>query len=789
MKFTFDWLKSHLKTDLSYLEISEKLTALGIEVEEIIDNSKKFENFVVGFIESAEKHPNADKLQVCKVNIGNEILQIVCGAKNARTGIYVAVAKVGAFVPAFNEKLKKGVIRGIESQGMMCSTEELLIQDDGIDGILELKNSIVPGQDLAAALNLNEIIFDVSLTPNRADCFSVRGIARDLAAINTGELLDLGDCDIFENIENPIEVEIQTENCEYFSTLAIKNVIGKTPDYIARRLTAIGQNLINLPVDVANYICIDLGQPLHIFDLDKLPRKIFVRDSRQGEVLETLNNKPTTLPSGAIVVSTENEPLSIAGIMGGKPSSFTEDSQNILIEGAYFNKIFIAKTGQNLRLCSDSRTRFERGIDPNNIAFAVKYTASILSKCCNCQISNIKRSGKLSENKNTIALSFKKFQALTNLTKDDFINSRNLLEKLGIKIKSADCEKIVVETPSWRHDLEIEEDLIEEITRLMGYDHIFEMELEKKEPITQTYLTDKLSDALVYNNFYEVKTFSFIDQKTAELFSEKENLIEIQNALTNEFAILRPSIIASHLKSVKNSQNKSQHNLKLFEIGKQFIKNKNEIIESSVLTATISEKFTERNGAKKQENVSIFDIKILLEKLMNICHINTRLISTAPKYYHPRRSGTYIFQKDTPLAYFGEIHPMILADLGISGPIACFELFLDNIPMILNQKVKTPLLLSQYQAVTRDFSFIIKKSITANDILNAIKKLRIVEIKDIKIFDIYESSSIGNENKALAFELLLQSDKSTLSEDQINDISQKVIKSISDNCGGTLRDE
>lgn len=788
MKFTFDWLKSHLRTDLSYTEISKKLTDLGIEVEEIIDNGKKFENFVVGFIESAEKHPNADKLQVCKVNIGNEILQIVCGAKNARTGIYVAVAKVGAFVPAFGEKLKKGIIRGIESQGMMCSTDELLIQDDGIDGILELENSPLPGQDLASALNLNEIVFDVSLTPNRADCFSVRGIARDLAAINAGELIDFANCDICENLENPIEVEIQTKNCEYFSTLAIKNVIGKTPDYIARRLTAIGQNLINLPVNVANYVCIDIGQPLHIFDLDKLPRKIFVRDSRQGEVLETLNNKITTLPSEAIVVSTQNEPLSIAGIMGGKPSSFDENSQNILIEGAYFNKISIAKTGQNLRLCSDSRTRFERGIDPQNVELAVKYTASILSKCCDCQISNIKKYGNLPENKYTIALSFKKFQALTNLTKNDFLNSVTLLEKLGIKIKFADDEKIVVETPTWRHDLETEEDLIEEIIRLMGYNHISEMDLDKKEPITQTYSTDKLSDALVYNNFYEVKTFSFIDQKTAELFSEKENLIEIQDALTTDFAFLRPSIIASHLKSIKNSQNKSQRNLKLFEIGKQFIKNKDEIIESSVLTATISEKLTERNWAKKQENVSIFDIKILLEKLINLCHVNTRIIPSAPKYYHPGRSGTYIFQKDTPLAYFGEIHPTILSDLGIIGPIVCFELFLDNLPEILTEKAKNPLIMSQYQAVTRDFSFIIKKSISANDILNAIKKLRIAEIKDIKIFDVYESSSIGNKNKALAFELLLQSDKSTLSEDQINDISQKVIKSVNNNCNGILRD-
>lgn len=789
MKFTFDWLKSHLKTDLSYEEIAEHLTSLGIEVEEIIDNSKKFENFVVGFIESAEKHPNADKLRICKVDIGTEKLQIVCGAKNARAGIYVAVAKVGAFIPAFNERLKKSTIRGVESQGMMCSTDELLIQGDGIDGILELENSPTPGQDLASALNLNEIVFDVSLTPNRADCFSVRGLARDLAAANAGELLDLENFELCENIENPIDVEIKTPNCEYFSTLVIKGVAGKTPDYIARRLQAIGQNLINLPVDVANYICIDVGQPLHIFDLDKLPRKVFVRDSRQGEILETLNNKLTTLPDGAIVVSTENEPLSIAGIMGGKPSSFTEHSSNILIEGAYFNKVAIAKAGQKLRLCSDSRTRFERGVDPNSVELAMKYTAAILSKSCDCQVSGINRYGKLPSNNHVITLTFAKFQALTDLTTEDFLNSVSILKKLGLTIKSSNDKEIIAETPSWRHDLEIEEDLIEEILRIMGYDHIKEKELDKREPVIHSYLADKLSDALAYNGCYEVKTFSFIDKKTAELFAPTQDILEIQDALTSEFAVLRPSIIASHLKCLKNSQNKSQHDLKIFEIGKQFRKCNGEIKESTVLSGMFSENLKERNWRSKQENVSIFDIKSILEKLLNLTHVNTRLVASAPSYYHPGRSGTYIFQKDTKLAYFGEIHPLILSALGITGPVVCFELFLDHLPEMLDSKVKKPLTISQYQATIRDFSFIVKKSILANDVLNAINKLKINEVKNIKIFDIYESEAIGADNKAIAFEVLLQSDKSTLSEEQINTISQKIIDSISKNCNGTLRDQ
>ena len=792
MKFTFDWLKSHLKTDLSYNEIAERLTNLGIEVEEIIDNEKKFDGFVVGFIKKAEKHPDADKLQICEVDIGDKTLQIVCGAKNARAGLYVAVAQVGALVPAFGEKLKKGNIRGIESQGMMCSTDELCLDDDGLDGIMELSNSLTPGQSVASALGFDDIVFDVSLTPNRSDCFSVRGLARDLAASGAGELLDLEISHLEENIENPIDVEIKTSDCDYFSTLNIQNVIGQTPDYISKRLRAIGQKLIHFPVDVANYICLDIGQPMHIFDIDKLSKKIIVRNSRQGEIIKTLDSKETILPDNAIVVSSENgEPLSIAGIMGGENTAFSDISKNILIESAYFNKIAIAKTGQALRLTSDSRMRFERGIDPENVDIALKYASSIITKNCHdAKTSNVEKYGNLPDNKKLITLTFSKFEALSNLTENDFLSSKNILEKLGITIKSIDSKKMILETPSWRHDLEIEEDIIEEILRIMGYENIKEVELDKQNPITQNYLSDKISDALVYNGYYEVKTFSFIDKKTASLFqNDEKKLITIKDALTIDFSILRPSVIASHLKSIRNSQNKSQKNSKIFEIGKKFEIANEKIIEENMLTATISEKKNNRHWHSKQENVSIFDIKEDLEKILNISASGIRLTTDAPDYYHPGRSGSYIFQKDTVIAHFGEIHPSLLKDMDITGPVVSFELFLDRLPETVSYKVKNPIVMSQYQPTNRDFSFIVKKSVKVGNILNSINKLKIDSIKNISIFDIYESENIGKDNKAIAFEVLLQSDKSTLSDEQISDISSKIIETISKNCEGILRDQ
>lgn len=785
MKFTFDWLRDHLRTEMTYAQIAEELTNLGIEVEEVIDNKKKFSNFVVGHIASAEKHPNADRLRVCEVNVGEKTLQIVCGAPNARAGIYVAVALVGSIIPAHGETLKKGTIRGIESQGMMCSSRELLIGEES-DGIIELPNTVNPGQELAVALGIDDVIFNVSITPNRSDCFSVRGIARDLSAIGAGDLLDLEKCEIMEHIENTVDVDILTPDCGYFSILAIRDAVGQTPNYIARRLKAIGQNLVSLPVDIANYICLDIGQPLHIYDLDRLPLKLEVRNARQGETLETLNNKHTVLPEGTIVVSSGNEVLSVAGIMGGVKTGFSKETRNILIESAYFNKVAIAKAGQQLKINSEARTRFERGIDPECVDFALRYAARLLSKSYNCSLSNIKKCGTLPGNKHTIELTYKKFNALTGFSKEMFENAKDNLKKLGISAKSETNEKLILETPGWRHDLEIEEDIIEEMLRLEGYQNITEEELPITSPKMHCYSSDRLADALIFNGFYEIKTFSFLARNTAKMFASDTELIDLQDASV-EFSTLRPTIVVSHLNAVKNAQNKSQRNPKFFEIGRCFKNDNGKIIERRTLVVTMAEKSTSRSWEKVQKDVNAFDAKSILDRLLNMLGISCRLKTSAPEYFHPGRSGTYIYQKDTVLAYFGEIHPKVLVQMNITSPVVCFELLLDSIPEVFEQLIKKPMELSQYQSTTRDFSFVVKKSVSASDILNTIKKLRIDEIQDIKIFDVYESETLGNGNKAVAFELLLQSRKSTLSESRITAISDIITTSIEQNCAGHLR--
>ena len=792
MKFTFNWLRDHLKTNLNYIDISDKLTSLGIEVESIKNYSKILDKIIVGKILVADKHPNADKLHVCKVDVGQkDPLNIVCGAQNARAGIYVAVALEGAIIPRDNIALKKGNIRGIESQGMMCSYDELSIENsNNIDGIIELPDTSIIGQPAYKALDLDEIIFDVSITPNRADCFSVRGIARDLAAAGCGELIDLNINEVETTIDNNIELQLETNKCNYFSTLAIDSFSGNTPEFIAKRLKLIDQKLISCPVDIANYICFDIGQPMHIFDRNKLKNKICIRESKNGETLKTLNSgKVEILPEDAIIASSNTDVLSLLGIIGGEETAVSNTSKNLLVESSYFDKTSITKAGQYLHIVSDARTRFERGTDPSNVELSIKYFVYLLLKSCpSIRISKVKSVGTLPSNKFNVKLTYSKFKALTNLGQEDFNKSNELLINLGCKILECNKDYICVETPSWRHDLHIEEDLIEEILRLTGFDKIQSIPLDYNSPIMKNDIDDKLIDALIYNGYYEVKTFSLIDKKTAELFINSNNIVNISDILSNEFAVLRPTLVASHLKAIIQAQNRSQNELKIVEIGKQFIIDNKKIVEENILIGTIAEINKKRHWLNN-EKLSVFNIKEDLDRILSIISSKLRISNKAPDYYHPGRSGSYIYQKDTIIAQFGEIHPSILSSLGIKGTVVAFEIFIDRIDKNKSHKSKKPIVLSQYQLVTRDFSFILDKSVTASKLIECINKLHINEIKDINIFDVYESNAFGNDKKAIAFEVLLQSNNETLNDEQIQAISDKIINSITVNCNGILRDK
>ncbi|MDR2074982.1 MAG: phenylalanine--tRNA ligase subunit beta [Holosporales bacterium] len=793
MKFTLEWLQSHIETNLSVGEISEKLVSLGIEVEDICDTSKKFDRFVVGRIERCCKHPEADRLSLCNVNIGNSNnLQIVCGAHNVRAGMNVAVALLGSIIPSSGLPLKKGKMRGYDSDGMMCSASELQLEDmEDNGGIIDLGNEdhLIPGTPLSKILGSNEVIFDVSITPNRSDCFSVRGIARLLSASGAGPLKHFVVPEVKETITDAVNVNIQTKDCLYFSCRVVKNIFSvQTPDFIERRLRAIGQKLIHPVVDIANYICLDLGQPMHMFDLNKLDlsKGLSVVNAKGGEILETLDGNKTEIPKGGIIVASGEQPLSVAGIIGGTATSVSYSTKNILIESAYFDKITISLTGQKVRVATDSRTRNERGIDPAGVDIAMNYASYLLGSC---DIGSVKKYGLLPKNKRKITVSFEKFKNLSGLSKTQWKLAAKILRTLKFEVISSDDNKMEVITPSFRHDLSIEEDVIEEILILIGYNKINTIELEKKEPITLTYTEEIASDILIYNGYFEVKTFSFIDTNTALLFEENEkNLIKLTDPLTNEFAVMRPSVIGSLLKCLKNNQNKSQKDAKIFELGKKFAIKDKKISEMYMLTILLVGQNTDRTWEKKQRDVSVFDLKRIVEKILSglgIQRFNVKN-STEVDYYHPGRRGTYTFKKDEPLAFFGEIHPEILSKMDIDGRVACAEIFMDSLPEFHSKKIRGQINMSPYQSIKRDFSFIVGNAVTADKLICAVQKTQIPHLQYVNIFDIYE---VNENKKAIGIEVILQSQKETLNDEQIAKISNTIIANVKKSCGATLRGE
>ncbi|MDR1488415.1 MAG: phenylalanine--tRNA ligase subunit beta [Holosporales bacterium] len=777
MKFTIDWLFDHLETDEPLEKITEALTSHGIEVEDVCDMSKKLDGIIVGEIVSYKKHPNADKLSVCDVNIGGgETLNIVCGAPNVVEKMKVAVALVGSVIPLSGSVIKKGSIRGVESEGMLCSSSELCFVTEIFgknDGIISLPENFVVGKPIADVLFMNDIVIEVTITPNRGDCMSVRGIGRLLADAGIGSLKPLMVNKFEENEGSDELVDIETKDCLYFSTKIIEgyNHNLRTPDFISRRLTAVGQKLIHPPVDIANYICFDIGQPLHIFDFDKIPgHKLIVRNSVGGEVLDTLDGNKTNIAEGSVVVANSvGDPMSIAGIMGGCPSSFTNKTTNILIESAYFDKIAISLAGQKMRLHSDSRLRNERGTDPEMVDVAINYAASLIG---GGKIYKTKKFGNLPKNTKNITVTFEKFKNITGLKRWDY-----------------DGDTVNFVSQSYRHDLEIEEDIIEEMLISYGYDNITAEELSKVEPILDEYTEDRVSDILCDNGYFEVKTFSFVDDITANFFENSEKIIKITNPLSTDFAVMRPSVIVSLLKNVKNNQNKSQENCRFFEVGRKFSLEDRNIKEENMLTMIITGKNTEKNWRIKSEDVSVFDIKKDIERVLSGLGLSRfKVLGNGfekRRYYHPGRSGVYTFKKDETLCYFGEIHPGVLKKMDINIPVIAAEIFLGEFPEKIIEKAKKHIVLSQFQPIIRDFSFIVNMDLEVSKVVDSINEIKSEYIQNINIFDVY---NMTDSEKAVGVEIVLQSSTNTLTEKDINDVSGEIITIVQKKCNAKLRD-
>ena len=788
MKFSLSWLKTHLQTNKTTDEIANALTELGLEVEDVINPADKYKNFVIGYVEFCEKHPDADRLSLCKINDGSgELVQVVCGAPNIRQGLAIAFATPGCIVPYTGAVLKKGKIRGIESKGMVCSAKELCLGEDS-NGIMELQADAKPGTPLAEFFKLNDTIFDLSITPNRADCFSVRGIARDLAAKGMGILIDLPALNDFPTNSN-IDLTIENEDaCSYFSLLEIQNVKNMpSPAWLKKRIEDAGQNSISALVDITNFVMFDLGQPLHAFDADNIQPPFGVGLAKKVEKLKALNEEVYDLEND-IVVKDKNHVIAIAGVKGGFDSGVSENTKRIYLEAAYFNPVNIAQTGQKFNLFSDARARFERGIDPQKTQYAMKKAAALITEICGGECVNYIERGKKPENIHNILVPLSLFQKRAGQSFNK-IEIQQVLERLGFEC-FFEKDSFYAKTPSYRHDIKTPEEVVEEFLRICSFSSLPEeklslvqMDVKKRDPIL------KLKNILHHQGYDETYTLSMINHDTAKLFAANKNLVEIEKPLTLELATLRSSITPSLLDVVKSNKNKSVESLSIFEYAPVFYKEGDANKQKMCMAGVRFNAFHQENWLEKKRQVDVFDVKSDVIKTLKAYNFNESSIqidqSDCPNYYHPKRSAK-IKQGKKILGYFGEIHPKVLACFGLKQSVVGFEIYCDDLIML---KAKAPknFSLSIYQPVQRDFAFIADKNLSYEKLLRTIKKVDQKLIHDVKVFDVYDGKGIQDGKKSIALRLYIQADDRTLTDEELMAMQNKII-AVCREIGAEIRD-
>ncbi len=799
MIITIPWLKEHLKTSAKENEIIDRLTNIGLEVEGIRENSGEMGKFKIAKVLKAEKHPNADKLKVCDVTIGGkEILKVVCGAPNAREGLITIYAPPGAIIPKTNFELKVAKIRGVESKGMLCSESELNLSEES-EGIIELKNK---EKEIGKSYfkNSSQKAIDISITPNRADCLGVRGIARDLSSAGVGKLIPINRKKIKQNTKHQIKTSITKEKnqgCDIFGSCYIKNITNKeSPEWLKNKLIALGLKPISAVVDITNYVMFDLNRPLHAYDADKIDKEIIVRSAKEGEVFEALDNKKYKLKKDMCVISDKSGVLGLGGIIGGTSTSTELDTKNILLEAAYFSPSSIRKTARSLNINTDAKYRFERGIDPNSIKEGLELATELILKICGGEASRFQITGKINQKNKIINFQVEKFEKLIgiSITANEI---DKILSSLGFKCKK-NQKVIKVEVPSWRPDVSLDEDLIEELIRIKGFNNIKLIEPNKNRNQDTLNFKQKLfhlsQRSLASKGYMEIVTWSFTDSKIDKQFSKGEKEIPIYNPISSDLDVLRRSVFSNLAIYLKKNQDRGYEDLSLFEIGPTFF-GKNPGEQQIVIGGLKSGKINRKSWLDKERNVDVFDIKSDAIKTLVELGIEEKnlFVSDNTKHsYHPGRSGSITLksEKGPHLAYFGEIHPAIIKSLDCKDKnIFGFEIFLKNIPEP-NKKLrqsKKSFQASDYQKSERDFAFVIDKIFKIGALEKIIREVDENLIQRVSTFDVYEGDNIPKDKKSVAINVTLQAIDKTLSENDLEDISIKIIDTVSKKTGATIR--
>ena len=782
MKFPLSWLKDHLDTSADAATIAETLTRIGLEVEGVDNPSEALRPFTVARVLTAERHPQADKLQVLTVDTGSgEALQVVCGAPNARAGLVGVFGGPGTYVPGSDFTLKKAAIRGVESNGMMCSARELQLGEDH-DGIIELPADAPVGASFADYAGLDDPVFDVAITPNRQDCMGVRGIARDLAAAGLGTLKPLEVPSIEGSFDNPVEIRVEDpDGCPAFYGRTVRGVTnGPSPEWMQRRLKAAGQRPISALVDITNYVMIDLGRPGHAYDLKELEGAVVARHAKAGEKVLALNEKEYVLDAGMTVIADDRSVLGIGGIMGGEHSGVSDATSDVLLEIAYFTPENVARLGQKLQLTSDARSRFERGVDPAFLEDGLAILTGLILDICGGEASKATRAGQPPVEEKRVRFDPARTLSLGGI---DVPRAEQvaILERLGFRVEADEAV-----APSWRRDIDGPADLVEEVTRIVGYDAIPSMPLPRPDGVahptaTRSQKVDRrVRRAAASRGLDEAVTWSFISEEEAALFGEAPH--RLANPISEEMKVMRPSMIPGLAAATRRNIDRGASSVRLFEVGRRY-RADNERPTVGLMLAGDSRARSWQAG--KASGFDAFDAKAEATALLEAAGApvaNLQLTMGAGDIWHPGRSATLGLGKNV-LAAFGELHPRIAKALDVPAGTVAAEIYLDAIPAPRSaERARAAFAPPALQSVKRDFAFIVPSDLAADALVRAIRGVDKQVITDVRIFDRYE----GGTGLSLAVEVTLQPGEKSFTDAEIGEVSKKIVASA-EKLGATLR--
>ncbi len=797
MKFTLSWLKKHLETSATVDEIAEALTDLGLEVEGIENPAERLRPFTIAKVKSVVQHPDADRLRVCVVETDEGEKQIVCGAPNARAGITVVLAKPGDYVPGIDVTLSVGKIRGVESHGMMASERELELSDEH-DGIIELPSGEV-GQSFADWLGKNDParvdpVIEIAITPNRGDALGVRGIARDLAARGLGKLKPCTVTPVEASFASPVNVSIDddtADGCPVFYGRLIRGVKnGPSPAWLQAQLRAIGLRPISFLVDVTNYFTYDQNRPLHVFDADKVKGDLRVHRAKGGEKIVALDDKEYTLEAGMIAISDETGVESIAGIMGGEVTGCTEETVNVFVESAYWDPVQIATTGRKLKIHSDARYRFERGVDPAFTPEGLEHAVRMIVDHAGGEASEVVVAGAVPDVSRAYRLEPARVQSLVGMEIPE-AEQRQTLTALGFRLESN-----MAHVPTWRSDVQGEADLVEEVARIASLTKLVGRPMARALPgVPKPILTAgqvrataarRTAAALGYN---ECVTYSFIDEAAASLFGGGDDASKLENPISSDMSHMRPDLLPGLLRAAARNQARGFMDLALFEVGHAFHGGEPEEQHLQVSGLLVG-----RNGPKDVHGgsrpVDLFDAKADAEAILAAigAPAKVQILRNGAGWWHPGRHGQICLGPKKVLGVFGELHLKVLREMDIKGPAVAFTLWPEEVPQPKNRTATRPaLVVSEFQAVERDFAFVTDVSVEALTLVNAAAGADKALISDVRVFDEFVGGSLGEGKKSLAITVRLQPTEGTLKEADIEAVSAKIIEKVAKATGGVLR--